>query len=82
MALSYGLGSGLRLRVLEFGEKRRGNRGPASIYLNLQGRYLFGGRIEYLREGAIGFEDGQRRLDISRTRTDILLFNFGLSLSG
>ena len=79
---SYGMGGGLRFRVIEFGEKRRGNRGPVSLSLNLQGRYLFGGRIEYLREGAISFEDGKRRLDISRTRTDMLLFNVGLSIRG
>jgi hypothetical protein len=79
---SYGLGGGLRFRVVEFGEKKRGDRGPLCLNLNLQGRYLFGGRVEYLREGAISFEDDQRQLDISRTRTDMLLFHAGLSVSG
>lgn len=82
VAPSYGLGGGLKLRIVELGTNRKGNRNPASLYLNLQGRYLFGGTIEYLREGSISFEDDQRQLDIQRSRTDMLLFIIGISLQG
>jgi len=82
VALSYGLGGGFRLHLFELSRNRGGNKGPVSVDLNLQGRYLFGGKAGYLREGAISFEDNQRQLDIHRSRTDMLLFNIGISLEG
>jgi hypothetical protein len=82
VAPSYGVGAGLKLRLFPLSSKEKGHSMPASLYLHLQGRYLFGGQARYLREGGIHYEDSQRHLDVLRSRTDMLFFNIGLAVQG
>lgn len=82
LAMSYGLGGGLKLCVAEIGKNRKSNKYPVSLFLNLQTRYLLGGRARYLRRGAIDIQNEQLILDIHRSRTDLLLFSIGLSMQG
>ncbi len=77
-ALSYGLGGGIRIRIVEFNKSDN----PLSLYLNLNTRYLFGGEAQYLRKGAVEIQDDRLIMEIQRSRSDLLFFSIGLSLMG
>lgn len=78
LALSYGLGGGIRIRIVEFNK----SNGSVSLNLNLNTRYLFGGQSQYLRKGAIEIQDDRLIKEIHRSRSDLLFFSFGLSIRG
>ena len=70
-ALSYGGGAGV---MVGFGSP------PSAARLDISVRYLKGGEAEYLREGAIRREGGQAFLDISRSRTDMVMLYIGVAV--
>lgn len=70
-ALSAGGGAGLQVG---FGPP------PDWYRLDLSVRYLYGGEADYLREFAIRREGGQAFLDISRSRTDMVVVYIGVAM--
>lgn len=78
-ALSYGVGGGLNIRLFhgQIGNELR----TGSIHLNLGLRYLVGSEAEYLKEGSIRRENGEVTYDIERSRTDLLIPQFGATIS-
>jgi hypothetical protein len=52
---------------------------PSTARIDISVRYFREGEADYLREGAIRREDGQAFLDISRSRTDMVLLFIGVS---
>lgn len=68
IALSAGGGAGLMVEV------------GRSVKFDVSVRYLAGGEAEYLTEGAVRWEGGQTILDVSRSRTDIVLVYIGVAL--
>lgn len=81
VALAYGFGGGLKLRVYQGEVETNSNGGNASamsIYINLQGRYMFGREAEYLQSGSIRIENSDVFYDISESETDLLYFKLGV----
>lgn len=82
-SLSYGLGSGVNLRVYS----REVNTDPTtdfslgSVYLNAGVRYMFGREAEYLQEGSISRNNDSVTYDVSRSETDLLYFKFGVNFT-
>lgn len=75
-AWSYGAGGGLQIKVYEgmMGEQY------GSVHLNAGARYLAGSEAEYLKKGSIRRENGQVNYDVQRSRTDILVPQFGVTV--
>nr|MBN2276204.1 hypothetical protein [candidate division Zixibacteria bacterium] len=73
---SYGAGGGLLIKL--YGTPP-GAPKELGLYLDLRGRYLIGGKAEYLKEGSIGREDGEVVYDITESKTDLLTARIGLT---
>ena len=73
-ALSYGVGGGVQFRV----HRGRGRRG--GVFLNLGMRYFFGGEASYLKKGAIVRDHGRVAFDVTRTETELLQTQLGVTV--
>jgi hypothetical protein len=69
-AFSYGVGGGFQIPLTKGRESR--------ILLDLNVRYLRGGRAEYLRKGSIQVENGVAVYDVFSSRTDVLGVQVGV----
>jgi len=72
---SYGAGGGVMVRVYKSG----GNQKQFEIMLDLGARYMWGGEAEYLKEGSIEVQGGQVTYDITKSKTDILMIQVGVT---
>ncbi len=75
-AWSYGAGGGISILlsgdpVTEVG----------AIYLDLKGRYLFGSRAEYLKEGSVEVNGQNVTYHPSKSKTDILTIHAGVRIA-
>jgi hypothetical protein len=77
---SAGLGGGLMLRLARISPGREGTGGRWGLFLDLQGRYLIGGRANYLTPGGLDLDGDRLVCDVQRSRTDMLCFSLGFSL--
>ena len=75
---SYGVGAGLDVKVFE--AQREGRR-PYQLHLNAGARYLLGGSASYLDRGATSRVDGDLVFDVSRSRTDLIMPQLGVSFA-
>jgi hypothetical protein len=75
-AWSYGAGGGLLFHIYSDPTAEVSN-----IYLDLKVRYLFGSEAEYLKEGSVYFEDGFAKYEVEKSKTDMLTFSLGVSVS-
>jgi len=80
VAPSVGLGGGLKFRLAQFSSGREGTGARLALFLDVQGRYLIGGRAKYLRPGSMALDRDRLFYDIQRSRTDFFCFSLGLSL--
>lgn len=74
-ALSYGVGGGIQflLHRGRIGHRRGG------VFLNVGGRYFFGGEASYLKRGSIRRCNGHVAYDVTRSRTDLLQTHVGVT---
>jgi len=79
-ALSYGLGGGIKIKVLENISLKAGKEDYVSLFVDLGMRYLFGSEAEYLKEGSIQRVSGDVYYNSNKSRTDLLQFKIGVSL--
>jgi hypothetical protein len=79
MAMSYGGGGGLMIRVYQ-GKKGRSD-GFYSINIDIGMRYLFGGEATYLKEGDIKRENGTVIYSPSESTTDLLTTTVGVTFT-
>ncbi|HNS73334.1 MAG TPA: hypothetical protein PKI81_08015, partial [bacterium] len=73
-AMSYGFGGGCKFRVWEAASE------ATEVFVDVQGRYLRGGEAEYLKKGSIRRENGKLLFDVSKSKTDLLVFKVGASV--
>lgn len=66
-ALSYGGGAGIKI-------------GSPPYWFDVSVRYLTGGEADYLRKGALRREGGLAILDITRSRTDMVMIYIGVAV--
>lgn len=79
VAMSYGFGGGLQIRLYQYEQQEtEAQASMSAIYLNLQGRYMFGREAEYLQSGSIQIENGDVTYDVSESETDLLYFKLGV----
>ena len=78
--LSYGLGGGIKIKVLENISRKAGKENYISLFVDLGMRYLFGSKAEYLKEGSIQRVSGKAFYNAYESRTDLLQFKIGVSL--
>jgi hypothetical protein len=73
---SYGAGGGLNVRLYDgvMGDRH------GSVHLNLGVRYLYGGEAEYLKRGSIRRNNGSVEYDVMRSRTDMIMPQFGVRM--
>lgn len=76
-ALSYGFGGGIKINLYT----PTGNNGPGGVHLDLGAKYLMGSEASYLQEGSIRRQNGQVTFDVDQSKTDMLLFQFGVGLT-
>lgn len=83
-AFAWGGGTGIKFRVFDWSsgvpESVGGTAPPRMGYVTVGFRYLMGGEAEYLQKGSIQINDGQVSYDVSRSRTDMTLFQLGFLL--
>lgn len=79
-ALSYGLGGGIKIKLLENIGKKAGKENYVALFVDLGMRYLFGSEAEYLKEGSIQRVSGEVYYNANKSRTDLLQFKIGVSL--
>ena len=74
-AWSYGGGGGFLIKVHAGGED--GDIGD--VFLDLKTRYLLGSEAEYLKEGSVKFINNKVYYDVSRSKTDLLTAQIGVT---
>lgn len=67
---SAGLGGGFLIKVA--------NDNGNDIYLDLKGRFMWGGTAEYLREGSVKIVNGQVLYDVRKSKTDMWNLHIGV----
>ncbi|MEP0547425.1 MAG: hypothetical protein ABJF88_10875 [Rhodothermales bacterium] len=78
-AFSYGIGGGVMAQV--YSGRPEGTGRAISVFVDARVRYLFGGEADYLREGSIDTDrDGNLTFDVTRSRTDLLLPQLGVTV--
>lgn len=78
--LSYGVGAGVDVRLIEWGGGQ-GDVGGGALGLSVGARYLRGSEARYLKSGSVRVVNNEISLDILRTRTDLLIFQVGIGVS-
>lgn len=79
VAFSYGMGGGVRVQWIT---GRLGDDGPSGrVTFHAGLRYLFGSKAQYLQRGSITIEDYDLVYQVRKSRTDMLVPQFGLSFS-
>ena len=81
VAPSIGVGGGVKLRLFRLGKHDPGARAPMSLCIDVQGRYVLGGTADYLVSGGIGVDGQEPIRDFRRSRTDLVFFGLGLSIT-
>lgn len=75
-AFSYGVGGGIEVQILEI---RSGwDDGPAAVALHGGVRYLFGTKADYASGKSFSERDGRIVIEVARSRTDMLMPEFGI----
>lgn len=75
---NYGGGGGLKIRV--YSREPDEGQDPFAVFVDLGARYMAGGEAEYLKEGSIRHEDSRVVYDLSRSRTDLVIWRVGAAV--
>ena len=76
---SYGVGCGIMFKAYDAGVSAVN---LMQIYVDLKVRYLYSGEAEYLKEGAISIDENAKvHYDVSKSKTDLMLFQLGFIFS-
>lgn len=85
-AMAWGGGAGVQFQIYETESEVFGGIGeemktvPTKIFLNLGTRYMFGNEATYLKEGSVSVSNGQVTYDTSRSKTDMVIFQVGVTV--
>lgn len=78
--MAWGGGGGLQIMVYS-SEKSFGGADsmPMVVFFNVGARYLYGNEATYLKEGSVTVANGQVSYEKSRSRTDLIAIQVGLT---
>jgi opacity protein-like surface antigen len=85
-AMAWGGGAGVQIKIHEtesqvfggFDEEMK--TVPTNVFLNLGVRYLYGNEATYLKEGSVRVSNGTVTYDTSRSKTDMMVFQVGVTV--
>ncbi|MEX0602212.1 MAG: outer membrane beta-barrel protein [Bacteroidota bacterium] len=80
LAWSYGAGGGVMIKVYEPDPDEYSEPQIGELLIDFRLRYRSGGKAEYLQEGSIRREGGQITYDVSRSKTDLLTVQIGVTI--
>ncbi len=81
LAFNYGPAGGVRFKVWENDEADGTEITVRDVLIDVGFKYLIGSEADYLKEGSIRRSGGRVVYDINRSRTNLLIFKIGVSLS-
>jgi hypothetical protein len=85
-AMAWGGGAGVQIQIHETESQVFGGVGeemktvPTKIFLNLGARYMYGNEATYLKEGSVRVSNGQVTYDTSRSKTDMIIYQVGVTV--
>lgn len=79
-AWSYGGGAGFLIKLASLNPDPTESFSFGSVWLDIKARYLFGTEAEYLREGSVEIVNGKVTYNLSKSKTDLLMFHLGVQL--
>ena len=85
-AMTWGGGAGVQIQVYETESQVFGGVGeemktvPTKVFLNIGTRYLYGNEATYLKEGSVSVSNGRVTYDTSRSKTDMMIFQVGVTV--
>lgn len=85
-AMTWGGGAGVQIQLYQTESQVFGGVGeemktvPTKIFLNLGARYLYGNEATYLKEGSVSVSNGQVTYDTSRSKTDMVIYQIGVTV--
>ena len=82
---SYGGAGGILIQIYHRKPQERPNPKKShpvrTAFLDFRVRYLLGGEADYLKKGSIRRENGKVAYDIQHSRTDIMTFQLGVTVT-
>lgn len=81
--LGYGAGFGMLINLKTFKlDDESPSRKHGRLMLDFRVRYMFGGEIEYLKEGSISQDENENVIyDVNKSDTDFMSYHIGLVFS-
>jgi hypothetical protein len=85
-AMTWGGGAGVQIQLYETESQVFGGVGeemktvPTKLFLNIGTRYLYGNEATYLKEGSVSVSNGRVTYDTSRSKTDMMIFQVGVTV--
>lgn len=79
--MSYGLGGGLTIEVYERAADDEDGSGGYSVCVDLEARYLLGGKADYVDIDSVELVDGGILFRTTSSRTDMVTVHIGASVS-
>lgn len=85
-AMTWGGGAGMQLLVHETTSEVFNGPGeemktvPTKIFVNIGARYMLGNEATYLKKGSVRVNNGQVTYDTSRSKTDMMIIQLGMTV--
>lgn len=85
-AMTWGGGAGIQFQVYETDSEVFNGAGeemrtvPTKIFLNIGARYMYGNEATYLKSGSVQVDNGQVTYDTSRSKTDMMIIQVGVTV--
>jgi hypothetical protein len=80
VAFTYGLGGGVMIKFAEI-RSGEGKTHVTELFVDLRVRYIFGGRLQYLRKGSVIIEDQQVTYLVYESRSNLFTLQIGLGMN-
>jgi hypothetical protein len=84
LVLSYGAGGGVMIRVYHEDYRKNDDSqksdGPAEVFIDLRGRYMWGNVADYLTEDSITRNGSNVQYDVKRSKTDLATVYLGVTV--
>lgn len=80
-AFNYGGGAGVDILLWTAPEEVTEEHDVRQVLLHVGASYVYGGQAKYLKEGSIRRVGGQVQYDLQQSKTDVLLYQIGVTVT-